>query len=74
MLPPPGGGHSVTSSSPAVSRKLPGATAPLGDAGVPVRCWQREQWHQPAPVERLGDLELDRAAGASTGEHGAHGS
>ena len=50
MLPPPGGGHSVTSSSPAVSRKLPGATAPLGDAGVPVRCWQREQWHQPAPV------------------------
>ena len=50
MFPPPGGGHSVTSSSPRVMRKLPGAVAPEGDAGVPVRRWQRVQWHQPASV------------------------
>jgi hypothetical protein len=48
MLPPPGGVHSVTSGSPSVIRKLPGATAAPIDAGVPVRRWQRVQWHQPA--------------------------
>jgi hypothetical protein len=30
--------------------KLPGATAPLGEASTPVRFWQRVQWHQPALV------------------------
>jgi len=43
MLPPPGGANSVTSPSPSVIRKLPGATAAPIDAGVPVRRWQRVQ-------------------------------
>ena len=42
----PGGAHSVTSSSPSVMRKLPGATAAPADACTPVRRWQRVQWHQ----------------------------
>ena len=31
-----------------MTRKEPGAAIPAGEAGVPVRRWQRVQWHQPA--------------------------
>jgi hypothetical protein len=27
---------------------VPGAAAPAAEADVPVRFWQRVQWHQPA--------------------------
>ena len=45
---PSGGAHSRTDSCPRTIANVPGATAPAAEAEVPVRFWQRVQWHQPA--------------------------
>ena len=45
---PSGGAHSRTDSWPRVIANEPGAGAAGAEADVPVRFWQRLQWHQPA--------------------------
>jgi hypothetical protein len=44
---PSGGSNVCRSSSPWRMRSDPGASRPCRDPEVPVRRWQRVQWHQP---------------------------